>query len=73
MITTALPETDFDTAVFVVPATATTSAASLGCNDDMQGFSSTLELSNVPAGDYIVVVEAVSPKGGHFGISVTTK
>ena len=73
VITTALPETDFDTAVFVVPATATTSAASLGCNDDMQGFSSTLELSNVPAGDYIVVVEAVSPKGGHFGISVITK
>lgn len=73
VITTALPETDFDTAVFVVPANATTSAGALGCNDDTQGFSSTLELSNVPAGDYIVVVESVSPKGGHFGISVTTK
>ncbi|MBS2013906.1 MAG: hypothetical protein JST00_13535 [Deltaproteobacteria bacterium] len=73
VITTALPETDFDTAVFVVPAKATSSSASLGCNDDTQGYSSTLELSKVPAGDYIIVVESVSTKGGHFGLSVTKK
>lgn len=73
VVTTALPETDFDTAVFVVPASATSSAAALGCNDDVQGYSSTLELSGVPAGDYVVVVESVSRNGGHFGLSVTKK
>jgi len=73
VVTTALPETDFDTAIYVIPACAATSAAALGCNDDVQGFSSTLTLQNVPAGDYTIVVESIQARGGRFGLSVEVK
>ncbi len=69
-ITTALPETEFDTAVYLVHGCAPTSAAALGCNDDVDGFSSTLVLKAVPAGDYTIIVESVPRSGGNFGLSV---
>lgn len=69
-LTTALPETEFDTAIYLVPGCAASGASALGCNDDVQGFSSTLVLNNVPAGDYTIVVEAVSRTGGIFGVNV---
>ncbi len=71
-LTTALPETEFDTAIYLVPGCAASGASALGCNDDVQGFSSTLVLNDVPAGDYTIVVEAVSRTGGIFGVSVKT-
>ncbi|MBX3209340.1 MAG: hypothetical protein KF764_30180 [Labilithrix sp.] len=70
-ITTALPETTFDTAIYVIPACASSSAGALGCNDDMKGFASELTLKNVPAGDYTVVVESVQMRGGRFGVAVS--
>ncbi len=73
VVTTALPETDFDTAVYLLPSCAATSAGALGCNDDEKGFSSTLSLENVPAGDYTIVVESVAARGGHFGVAVTVE
>ena len=73
VLTTALPETDFDTAVYLIPAGAATSATALGCNDDEKGYSSALTLSNVPAGDYTVVIESIQRRGGHFGLSVTAR
>ena len=69
-ITTALPETSFDTAVYLIPACAASSADALGCNDDTKGFSSTLTLKDVPAGDYTIVVESVQMAGGRFGVAV---
>jgi hypothetical protein len=73
IVSTALPETDFDTAVYVVKGCAASSSGALGCNDDVRGYSSTLTLNNVPAGDYTIIIEAVQPRGGHFGVSVEVK
>ena len=72
-ISTATPETDFDTVLYVLPSCATTSAQALGCNDDTTGFSSTVTLTNVAAGTYVVVVDAAGPQGGHFGLTVATQ
>jgi len=72
-ITTALPETSFDTAVYLLPGCAATSAEALGCNDDERGYSSTLRLRDVPAGNYTIVVESVQMRGGRFGVSVTAE
>jgi hypothetical protein len=73
VITTALPETEFDTSVYVLPGCATSSSAALGCNDDERGYSSTLTLQNVAAGDYTIIVESFNMRGGRFGVSVEVK
>lgn len=72
-VTTALPETDFDTAVYLIPSCAATNVGALGCNDDEKGFSSTLTVNDVPPGDYTIVVESVPARGGHFGVAVTVE
>jgi hypothetical protein len=46
---------------------------SLGCNDDSQGYASTLTVTNVPAGNYIVVVDSVEAQGGTFGLTITVQ
>lgn len=71
-ITTALPETNFDTAVYLMPSCAPSSSSALGCNDDALGYSSTLTLENVAAGDYTIIVESVQMRGGRFGVLVTS-
>lgn len=70
-ISTATPETDFDTILYVLPACATSSTEALGCNDDAQGYSSTVTLANVAPGTYAIVVDSANSKSGHFGLSVT--
>lgn len=70
-ITTALPETSFDTAVYLIPSCAPSSSAALGCNDDAKGYASELVLKDVPAGDYTIVVESVQMRGGRFGLAVS--
>jgi hypothetical protein len=78
VISTANPETNFDTAVYVLPGSCPDSTVQpLACNDDaagrVHGFASKLELSNVPAGDYLIVVESIPSKGGSFGLSVSVE
>lgn len=73
VITTAVPETDFDTAVYLVPGCPDSASAALGCNDDLVGTSSTLRLQNVAAGDYTIVVESVHMRGGQFGVAISSK
>ena len=72
-VSTAVPETDFDTILYVLPDCATSSSQALGCNDDAQGYASTLTLQNVPAGTYAVVVDSATGRTGHFGLSVTSQ
>ncbi|HEY4013483.1 MAG TPA: hypothetical protein VGM06_09100 [Polyangiaceae bacterium] len=72
-ISTATPETDFDTVLYVLPNATTDSSAALGCNDDTQGFTSTVTLTNVSAGTYLVVVDSAGPRGGHFGLTVSAR
>jgi hypothetical protein len=72
-LSTASWWTDFDTTVYLLPAEATTSASALGCGDDgPTGSASLLELANVPAGDYLVVVDSWN-QGGSFELSVTAE
>lgn len=73
VITTAAPETDFDTAVYLLPGCAASASAALGCNDDERGYSSRLSLKNVAAGDYTIVVESLGTRGGRFGVSIEAK
>lgn len=73
VITTALPETESDTVLYVLPGCPGSSGAALACNDDTIGYSSTLTLQNVPAGTYTIVVDSVHPRGGRFGVSVEAK
>jgi hypothetical protein len=72
-ISTAVPETNFDTILYVLPSCASTPAQALGCADDSpgQGVASTVTLNDVAAGTYAVVIDSGNPQGGQFGLSVT--
>jgi hypothetical protein len=72
-ISTAAPETDFDTILYVLPGCAASSSDALGCNDDTQGTASTVTLTNVAAGTYAIVVDSASGQGGHFGLTVSAQ
>jgi hypothetical protein len=72
-LSTAVPETDFDTILYVLPACASSTAQALGCNDDTQGYSSTVTLTNVAAGTYTIVVDSATLQGGHFGLTIATQ
>jgi hypothetical protein len=72
-LSTALPETTFDTVLYVLPTCATTSSTALGCNDDADGFASTLTLQDVAAGTYYVVVDSATDEGGQFGLSLSAQ
>jgi hypothetical protein len=71
-ITTSLPETEFDTAVYLIASCAPTVKDTDPCNDDDgKRFSSSLSLTNVPAGNYTIIVESArDARGGRFGLSV---
>ena len=70
-LTTALPGTNFDTVVYLL--TDCGQGVALGCADDAPtgGAAAILELTSVPAGDYLVVVDAWS-EGGSFALSATS-
>jgi hypothetical protein len=70
-ITTALPETNFDTVLYLLPACAPAPLASAPCNDDTDGYTSTISADSVAAGDYLIVVDSSQATGGGFGLSVT--
>jgi len=76
VISTERPETAIDTVVYLLPGCANDSSKALGCNDDdpdAGGFASKLTLSNVPAGDYTIIVESGQMPGGPFGLVVSTQ
>jgi len=74
-LTTALPGTNFDTVLYVLPGCGATGAVALGCADDAPEGSAaaSLVLDNVPAGDYLVVVDSWSPEGGAFALEVSVE
>jgi hypothetical protein len=72
-VSTAVPETNFDTVVYILPACATSSTQAIGCNDDDQGYTSTVTAMNVPAGTYTIVVDSAGPNSGQFGLTVATQ
>lgn len=67
--------TTFDTTVYVISACDATPAL-VWCLDDTAGIErswlSRLELTDVPAGDYYVIVDSFSAAGGRFQLDITS-
>jgi hypothetical protein len=62
-----------DSREIILPACATSSAQAIACNDDDQGYPSTVTAMNVPAGTYTIVVDSAGPDSGQFGLTVATQ
>lgn len=74
LLTTALPGTSFDTVIYVYPGCGDTAAPASGCADDTASPpspASTLLLTDLPAGSYIVVVDSWGEDGGTWSLSAT--
>ncbi|MCC7382032.1 MAG: hypothetical protein IT384_09390 [Deltaproteobacteria bacterium] len=72
VLSTEHPETEFDTVLYLIDGCNATIGPILACNDDTRAsVGSSLELTDVPAGDYLVVVDAWGERGGRFALSVT--
>jgi hypothetical protein len=74
-ITTIDATTDFDTVIFVLPSCGDAAITPLACNDDAFGgtTASSIHLTDVAAGDYVVVVEAATSQGGHYRLSALSR
>ena len=74
-LTTDRPGTTFDTVLYAFAACGDASKVALGCADDGATTSaSTLVVNNVPAGDYLVVVDALGgTTSGSFELGVTAE
>ncbi|MBI5546355.1 MAG: hypothetical protein HY901_20910 [Deltaproteobacteria bacterium] len=70
-LSTEHPGTTFDTALYMLTGCPLDSTDSFGCSDDASAASSAsrLVVENVPAGDYLVVVDSFSYEGGSFELS----
>jgi hypothetical protein len=67
--------TNFDTVLYVVPGCPNDTADVMGCSDDVMGGggASELVLENVPAGDYLVVIDSFDGNGGNFELRATVE
>jgi hypothetical protein len=66
-LSTARPGTTFDTTLYVLLGCPADSADNFGCSDDKPGSSgSELVLNDLPAGDYLAVVDSFDGAGGTF-------
>lgn len=72
-ITTERPETHTDTVLSLMKGCADVANAEWCHDDDDSGYASTLSLSDVPAGEYTIIVEAGHFGDGEFGVSVDAK
>jgi hypothetical protein len=72
-ISTMRPETHTDTVLSLVSGCADVADAKWCHDDDAGGFASTLTLSDVPPGEYTIIVEAGHVGDGEFGVSVDAK
>ncbi|MFT3709773.1 MAG: hypothetical protein QM817_19260 [Archangium sp.] len=65
--------TNFDTVLYVVPGCPNDTADVMGCSDDVMGGAGASEvvLENVPAGDYLVVIDSFDGNGGNFELRAT--
>ena len=69
-ITTANPETNFDTILYLLPGLGSMAGGPIACNDDTSGYTSTLVVKNLAAGDYTVVIGSATPTGGNYAVSI---
>ncbi|MBM4380854.1 MAG: hypothetical protein FJ086_16365 [Deltaproteobacteria bacterium] len=69
VLTTDNASTAVDTILTVLSGPCDGNATVVACNDDSVGVStqgSTVELTNLPAGTYAVVIDSYKPEGGRF-------
>ena len=74
-LSTIGPGTNFDTTLYVMPGCPNDTQDALGCSDDFPGAgaASQLVLEDLPAGDYLVVVDSFDPLGGAFQLSAAVE
>jgi hypothetical protein len=76
-LSTAVPETRIDTVLYLIPDTVPNCGAPVTartlCNDDFQGYSSSISAANVAAGNYIVVIDSANEEGGSYGLTLTVE
>lgn len=70
-LSTIGPGTTFDTTLYVMPGCPNNTADVLGCSDDIPGAAgaSRLVLTDLPAGDYLVVIDSFDFTGGSFELT----
>lgn len=74
-LSTVGPSTQFDTTMYVMEGCPDDSSRALACNDDfpMSAGASVVVLTNLSAGDYLVVIDSFSPAGGAFELHATVE
>jgi hypothetical protein len=73
-VSTDTPETGFDTVLSVLRGCDGEPVTSLACNDDDEAAPrSSVTLRDVAPGDYVIVVDAVQPHGGTFGVRLEAR
>lgn len=72
-LSTDVPETQQDTVIYVQSACSATGTQVLGCSDEFKGYTSSVTLTNLDAGDYFVLVEFVQGTTGAFGLRAVMK
>jgi hypothetical protein len=72
-LTTQDAHTDFDTVMYLVKGCPDDSRLSLACNDDQPGPSSSLTFTNLSAGEYRVIIDSLTRRGGSFALSSTAR
>jgi hypothetical protein len=74
-LSTGRPGTTVDTIVTLLPGcTDAAITRPIGCNDDaFKSTTSLLTLNNVPAGEYLVVVDTWSTTGGRVELAIDVK
>ena len=76
VVETLAPPTAFDPIVSIYPAAGMSGGGpqALRCNDDgAEGVQARLVWDDVPAGDYVVVVDAVGEEGGALAVRVSSE
>lgn len=74
-LSTIGPGTTFDTALYLLPGCPNDTTNVLGCSDDFPGAAgaSQLVLTDMPAGDYLVVIDSFDFIGGSFELTATVE
>jgi hypothetical protein len=74
LVTTEQPGSSFDTVIYLLPGCYAQTVQTISCDDNNpDSVQSTLELDNVAAGDYIVVIDSWGPYGGLFELFVQSE
>jgi hypothetical protein len=72
-LSTAQPETNFDTVLYVLPSCATSLGTALMLRRRLERLCLDADTEKCRAGTYYVVVDSAGAEGGQFGLSVTAQ